>query len=99
MQNALTVTSCAGASSGILSALPMRNVRLAVHRGQQCRQTRASGDDRANLDADVLWVIRGGHFGDGARLVRTTTRGAADPGARRPFSGFRVVLSRATRGR
>jgi formylglycine-generating enzyme required for sulfatase activity len=51
-------------------------------------------DDRANLAADALWVMRGGHFGDGARLVRTTTRGAADPGARRAFIGFRVALSR-----
>jgi formylglycine-generating enzyme required for sulfatase activity len=50
-------------------------------------------DDRANLDADALWVMRGGHFGDGPRLVRTTTRGAADPGARRPFIGFRVVVA------
>jgi iron(II)-dependent oxidoreductase len=49
-------------------------------------------DDRTNLDADALWVMRGGHFGDEPRLVRTTTRGAADPGARRPFIGFRVAL-------
>jgi formylglycine-generating enzyme required for sulfatase activity len=49
-------------------------------------------DDRANLDADALWVMRGGHFGDPARQVRTTTRGAADPGARRAFIGFRVAL-------
>ena len=54
-----------------------------------------SGDDRANLDADALWVIRGGHFGDGPRLVRTSSRAAADPGARRPFIGFRVVISHA----
>lgn len=51
-------------------------------------------DDRANLDADALWVMRGGHFGDPARMVRTTTRGAADPGARRAFIGFRVALVR-----
>jgi formylglycine-generating enzyme required for sulfatase activity len=51
------------------------------------------GDDRANLDEDALWVMRGGHYGDGPRLVRTTTRGAADPGARRAFIGFRVVVS------
>ena len=49
-------------------------------------------DDRANLDADALWVMRGGHFGDPARQVRTSTRGAADPGARRAFIGFRVAL-------
>ena len=47
---------------------------------------------RANLEADALWVIRGGHFGDEARLVRTTARGAAEPGARRAFIGFRVAL-------
>lgn len=51
-----------------------------------------ASDDRANLEADALWVMRGGHFGDPARLVRTTARGAADPGARRPFIGFRVAL-------
>ncbi|MDP3717556.1 MAG: SUMF1/EgtB/PvdO family nonheme iron enzyme [Acidobacteriota bacterium] len=51
-------------------------------------------DDRANLDADALWVMRGGHFADAARQVRTTTRGAADPGARRAFIGFRVALVR-----
>jgi formylglycine-generating enzyme required for sulfatase activity len=56
-------------------------------------------DDRANLDADALWVMRGGHFGDGLRLVRTTARGAADPGARRPFIGFRVALSRPARAK
>jgi formylglycine-generating enzyme required for sulfatase activity len=56
-------------------------------------------DDHANLDADALWVIRGGHFGDGPRLVRTTTRTGADPGARRPFIGFRVVISQPTRAR
>jgi len=49
-------------------------------------------DDRAGLDADALWVMRGGHFADPARQVRTTTRGAADPGARRAFIGFRVAL-------
>jgi len=49
-------------------------------------------DDRANLDADALWVMRGGHYGDPARTARTTTRGAADPGARRAFIGFRVAL-------
>jgi formylglycine-generating enzyme required for sulfatase activity len=49
-------------------------------------------DDRAHLETDALWVIRGGHFGDEARLVRTTARGAAEPGARRAFIGFRVAL-------
>jgi len=54
-------------------------------------------DDRMDLDKDALWVMRGGHYGDGPRLVRTTTRGAADPGARRPFIGFRIVVSRPAR--
>jgi formylglycine-generating enzyme required for sulfatase activity len=48
--------------------------------------------DRVDLAADALWVMRGGHFGDPARLVRTTTRGAADPGARRAFIGFRPAI-------
>jgi formylglycine-generating enzyme required for sulfatase activity len=52
-----------------------------------------AADDRANLDADALWVIRGGHFGDGARLVRTTARTGADPGVRRHSIGFRVVVA------
>ena len=56
-----------------------------------------ASNDRANLDADALWVIRGGHYGDGPRLVRTTTRSAADPGARRAFIGFRVVISQPAR--
>lgn len=49
-------------------------------------------NDRAGLDADALWVMRGGGFADPARLIRTTARGAAEPGARRAFIGFRVAL-------
>jgi formylglycine-generating enzyme required for sulfatase activity len=51
--------------------------------------------DTAELEKDALWVIRGGHFGDPARLVRAATRGAAEPGARRRFIGFRIALSRS----
>jgi formylglycine-generating enzyme required for sulfatase activity len=52
-------------------------------------------DDRSNLDADALWVMRGGAFNDASpQLIRTTTRGGAEPGARRPFIGFRVVIAR-----
>ncbi|HUE88349.1 MAG TPA: SUMF1/EgtB/PvdO family nonheme iron enzyme [Vicinamibacterales bacterium] len=51
-------------------------------------------DDRANLNDDALWVIRGGGYADGPRLVRTTTRTGAEPGARRGFLGFRVVVAR-----
>ena len=40
--------------------------------------------------------LLGGHFGDSARLVRVTARTGADPGARRPFIGFRVAISRMT---
>lgn len=53
----------------------------------------SEADDFANLDGDALFVIRGGHFGDPARMVRTTVRTGADPGARRAFIGFRVVLA------
>ena len=52
-----------------------------------------ASNDRDNLDVEALWVMRGGHFGDRERYVRTGIRGAADPGARRPFIGFRVVIS------
>lgn len=49
--------------------------------------------DRIDLDADALWVMRGGHFGDPDQYVRAAVRGGADPGARRPFIGFRLVVS------
>ena len=51
-------------------------------------------DDRQGLDVDALWVMRGGSFGDPARNVRAAIRGGGDPGVRRPFMGFRVVISR-----
>ena len=52
-----------------------------------------ASDDRSGLDKDALWVMRGGGFADGPQLTRATARGAAEPGARRPFIGFRVVVS------
>ena len=51
-------------------------------------------DDRDGLDADALWIMRGGSFGDPERMVRAANRGGADPGARRAFIGFRVALVR-----
>ena len=50
-------------------------------------------DDRANLEADALWVIRGGVLGERTPRPRATARTGADPAARRAFIGFRVVLS------
>lgn len=50
-------------------------------------------DDREDLTSDALWVMRGGSFADTERYIRVANRGGADPGARRPFIGFRVVLS------
>jgi formylglycine-generating enzyme required for sulfatase activity len=52
------------------------------------------GDDAGGLDADALWVMRGGGFGDSERMIRAANRGGADPGARRAFIGFRVALIR-----
>ena len=51
-------------------------------------------DDRAGLEADALWVIRGGHYGDPPQLARTD--GARRRGARRSpslhrFQGRRVA--------
>jgi formylglycine-generating enzyme required for sulfatase activity len=51
-------------------------------------------DDGDNLEGDALWVIRGGSFGDPEGFVRAANRGRADPGARRPFIGFRISMSR-----
>jgi formylglycine-generating enzyme required for sulfatase activity len=47
-----------------------------------------------NLQADALFVMRGGSFADPARFVRTALRGGGDPGVRRPFIGFRVVIAK-----
>jgi formylglycine-generating enzyme required for sulfatase activity len=52
------------------------------------------GDDSRTIGFDALWVMRGGAFNDGEQMARATTRGAADPGVRRPFIGFRIVLAR-----
>lgn len=49
---------------------------------------------RGNLSEDALWVMRGGSYNDEGNNARAAVRGAADPGARRPFIGFRVVLSK-----
>lgn len=46
-----------------------------------------------DLAADALFVMRGGSFLDPASNVRAAVRGGADPGARRPFIGFRVVFT------
>ena len=52
-------------------------------------------DDADRLEAETaLWVIRGGSFGDPEGFVRAANRGRADPGARRPFIGFRLSISR-----
>ena len=50
-------------------------------------------DDGNTTEMDALWVMRGGAFNDGERVARTSTRGGADPGVRRPFIGFRIVLT------
>lgn len=50
-------------------------------------------DDRDSITEDALWVIRGGAFNDEINNARAATRGAADPGARREFIGFRLVLT------
>ncbi len=52
-------------------------------------------DDREGLDAEALWIMRGGAFNDGPQNIRAASRGGADPGARRPFIGFRVALVRS----
>lgn len=55
-------------------------------------------NDLDGLDEDALWVMRGGSYADPARNIRCAIRGGADPGARRPFIGFRVVITRIEPG-
>jgi formylglycine-generating enzyme required for sulfatase activity len=55
-------------------------------------------DDWDDPDGDALVVMRGGSFQDAANTVRTAVRGGADPGARRAFIGFRLVLSQDESG-
>ena len=50
-------------------------------------------DDADDLSADALYIMRGGSFNDPPANTRAAVRGGADPGARRPFIGFRVVLT------
>ena len=51
-------------------------------------------DDGEGLEAEALWIMRGGSFRDGQSGVRAAMRGRADPGARRAFIGFRLALVR-----
>lgn len=53
--------------------------------------------DDVDLEKDALWVMRGGSYNDSVRNIRASIRGGVDPGARRPFIGFRVVLTRIER--
>jgi formylglycine-generating enzyme required for sulfatase activity len=49
----------------------------------------------ANLQADALFVMRGGSFNDAEGNIRTAVRGGVDPGARRDNIGFRVALEKS----
>ncbi|MFM1897724.1 MAG: hypothetical protein RLZZ385_2798 [Pseudomonadota bacterium] len=51
-------------------------------------------DDHLDLEADALWVMRGGSFLDGEGNVRGAIRGGVDPGVRNATIGFRLALSR-----
>jgi formylglycine-generating enzyme required for sulfatase activity len=52
-----------------------------------------TNDEPRDPHADALFVMRGGAFNDAPNNVRTAIRGGIDPGARRPFIGFRLVLT------
>lgn len=52
-------------------------------------------DDAAHdAQAQALFVMRGGAFGDPANNIRAATRGGIDPGVRNPSIGFRLVLQK-----
>jgi formylglycine-generating enzyme required for sulfatase activity len=55
-------------------------------------------DDGTTIDTEALWVMRGGSFSDAEQNIRAANRGGADPGARRPFIGFRIGLVRQRAG-
>jgi formylglycine-generating enzyme required for sulfatase activity len=55
----------------------------------------AADDEPREAGADALFVMRGGAFNDPPNNVRAAIRGGIDPGARRPFIGFRLVLEKA----
>ena len=50
-------------------------------------------NDADDLAADALFVMRGGSFMDPEGNVRAAIRGGADPGIRRPFIGFRIIIT------
>ncbi|MXW35360.1 MAG: formylglycine-generating enzyme family protein [Chloroflexi bacterium] len=54
-------------------------------------------NDDADLAADTVFVMRGGSFMEPEGNVRAAVRGGADPGVRRPFIGFRIVITPAPR--
>ena len=54
-------------------------------------------DHPTDTAAPALFVIRGGAFDQAANNVRAAVRGGVDPGARRAFVGFRLVLTPALR--
>lgn len=51
-------------------------------------------DESREPTADALFVMRGGAFNDPPNNVRAAIRGGIDPGARRPFIGFRLVMEK-----
>jgi formylglycine-generating enzyme required for sulfatase activity len=53
-----------------------------------------ANDEPRDAHGNALFVMRGGAFNDGPNNVRTAIRGGIDPGARRPFIGFRLVLTK-----
>jgi len=50
-------------------------------------------NDVHDLETDALWVMRGGSFSDPENNIRAAVRGGGDPGVRRPFIGFRLVIA------
>jgi formylglycine-generating enzyme required for sulfatase activity len=54
----------------------------------------SASDEARDANADALFVMRGGAYNDSPQNVRAAIRGGIDPGARRPFIGFRLVLEK-----
>lgn len=69
------------------------NVDEWCHDGSRRYEAKVATDPLGPIDAGAVRAIRGGGWGDGARVVRAACRFAGVPGFRYQFVGFRCASS------